>query len=128
MRNFLIEAKPGKPAPSQMHTQLLDQLAFTRDAVQVAYQQDAQEEFRIDRRSAGRAVGIFQFSRTTSKLMSRSLEKLEKRLLEKFNQLTTTLDKILKRLTDFEEEFKFLKEDLKRVKAVIRDKLGVSLD
>ena len=108
MRNFLIEAKPGKPAPSQMHTQLLDQLAFTRDAVQVADQQDAQEEFRIDRRSAGRAVGIFQFSRTTSKLMCRSMEKLEKRW--------------------FEEEFKFLKEDLKRVKAVIRDKLGVSLD
>jgi len=54
--------------------------------------------------------------------------KLEKRWLERFNQLTTTLDIILKRLTDFEEEFKFLKEDLKRVKAVTRDKLGVSLD
>jgi hypothetical protein len=61
MWNFLIEAKPGKPAPSQMNTQLLDQLAFTRDAVQVADQQDAQEEFRIDRRSAGLTVGIFQF-------------------------------------------------------------------
>lgn len=33
--------------------------------------------------------------------------KLEKRWLEKFNQLTTTLDKFLKRFTDFEEEFKF---------------------
>jgi len=52
IRNSLIEAKPGKPAPSQMHTQLLDQLAFTRDAVQAADQQNAQEEFRIDRRSA----------------------------------------------------------------------------
>ena len=60
--------------------------------------------------------------------MGRSMEKLEKRWLEESNQLTTTLDKFLKRLTDFEEEFKFLKEDLKRVKAVIRDKLGVSLD
>jgi len=48
MRNFLIEAEPSKPAPSQMHTQLLDQLSFTRDAVQLADQQDAQEEFRID--------------------------------------------------------------------------------
>jgi hypothetical protein len=36
--------------------------------------------------------------------------KLEKRWLERFNQLTTTLDKFLKRFTDFEEEFKFLKE------------------
>ena len=61
MRNFLIEAKPGKAAPSQMHTQLLDQLAFTGDAIQVADQQDAQEEFRIDRRSTSLAVGIFQF-------------------------------------------------------------------
>jgi len=48
MRNFLIEAEPSKPAPSQMHTQLLDQLSFTRDAVQLADQQDAQGEFRID--------------------------------------------------------------------------------
>jgi len=48
--------------------------------------------------------------------------------LRNSNQLTATLDKFLKRLTDLEEEFKFLKEDLKRVKAVIRDKLGVSLD
>ncbi len=56
------------------------------------------------------------------------MEKLEKRWPEKFNQLTTTLDKFLKRFTDFEEEFKFLTEDLKRVKAVTRDKLGVSLD
>ena len=60
--------------------------------------------------------------------MGRSMEKLEKRWFEEFNQLTTTLDKFLKRLTDFAEEFKFLKEDLKRVKAVIRDKLFVSLD
>ena len=53
--------------------------------------------------------------------------KLEKRWLEKFNQLATTLDKFLKRFTDFEEEFKF-SQDLKLVKAVTRDKLGVSLD
>jgi hypothetical protein len=30
--------------------------------------------------------------------------------------------------SDMEEEFTFMKEDLKRVKAVIREKLGVSLD
>jgi len=59
--------------------------------------------------------------------VDKRLEKLEKRWLEKFNQLTTTLDKFLKRLTDFEEVFKFLKEDLKHVKAVIREKLGISL-
>ena len=42
--------------------------------------------------------------------------------------LTKTLDKFLKRLTDIEEEFTFMKEDLKRVKAVLREKLGVTLD
>lgn len=90
---------------------------------------------RMRRRSSGSIEGLpialqesFSFSRTTSKLMCRSMEKLEKRWLEKFNQLTRTLDKFLNRLTDFEGKFKFLKEDLKRVKAVIRDKLGVSLD
>ncbi len=60
--------------------------------------------------------------------VDKRLEKLEKRWLEKFNQLTTTLDKFLKRLLDLEDELTFLKKDLNRVKAVIREKLGVSLD
>lgn len=56
------------------------------------------------------------------------LEKLEGRFMQKLDELITTLDKFLKRVTDVEEEFIFLKEDLRRVKAVIREKLGVSLD
>jgi len=36
--------------------------------------------------------------------------------------LTKTIDKFLQRLTDIEEEFTFMKEDLKRVKAVLREK------
>jgi hypothetical protein len=56
------------------------------------------------------------------------LEKLESRFMQKLDDLTTTLDKFLKRVTDVEDEFVFLKEDLRRVKAVIREKLGVSLD
>jgi hypothetical protein len=47
---------------------------------------------------------------------------------ESLDELTRTIDKFLKRLTDIEEEFTFMKEDLKRVKAVLREKLGVSLD
>jgi hypothetical protein len=35
------------------------------------------------------------------------MEKLEKRWLEKFNQLTRTLDKFLNRLTDFEGKLSF---------------------
>jgi hypothetical protein len=38
------------------------------------------------------------------------------------------IDKFLKRISDIEEEFVFMKEDLKRVKAVLREELGVSLD
>ncbi len=56
--------------------------------------------------------------------VNKRLDKLERQ----YDRLLTTLNKFLKRLTDFEDEFEFLKEDLKRVKAVIREKLGVSLD
>ena len=86
----------------------------------------------VDERFAAQKAFIKEeFALREVKILSavdRRLEKLEKRWLEKFNKLTTTLDKFLKRLTDFEEEFEFLKKDLKRVKAVIREKLGVSLD
>jgi hypothetical protein len=38
--------------------------------------------------------------------------------------LTKTLDKFLKRVSDIEEEFTFMKADLNRVKDVLRKKLG----
>jgi hypothetical protein len=53
---------------------------------------------------------------------------LEQSFANKLNELITTLDKFLKRVTDIEDEFTFMKEDLKRVKAVLREKLGVTLD
>ncbi len=52
----------------------------------------------------------------------------EGRFAKSLDELTKTIDKFLKRLTDIEEEFTFMKEDLKRVKAVLREKLGVALD
>ena len=60
MGNLLIETEPGKPAPGQVHLQLLDQFALTGNAIQIADQQDAQEEFRIDRGSTRIAVGVSQ--------------------------------------------------------------------
>ena len=60
MRNLLIEAQTGEPAPRQMHAQLLHQLAFAGDAVQIANQQNAQQKFGIDRRPSGFAVAVFQ--------------------------------------------------------------------
>src|SRR6202040_1026409 len=60
MGNLLIETEPGKPAPGQMHLQFLNQFALAGDAIQIADQQDAQQEVRIDRGSARIAVGVLQ--------------------------------------------------------------------
>lgn len=51
----------------------------------------------------------------------------DKRFTEALNRLTNTIDKLLKRAVDLEEEFTFMKADLNRVKAVLREKLGVTL-
>src|SRR5882762_6271453 len=56
----LIEAQTGKPAPGQMHAQLLHQLAFAGDAVQIADQQDAQCQLGTNRGPPGLAVALLQ--------------------------------------------------------------------
>jgi len=56
--------------------------------------------------------------------VNRRLSKLD----QQYERLLRTLNSFLKRVTDIEEEFTFMKEDLKRVKAVLREKLGVTLD
>lgn len=55
------------------------------------------------------------------------LRKMEFRINQKIDRLTTTLDKFLKRLTDIEDEFEMMKADINRMKKVIREKLGVEL-
>ena len=55
------------------------------------------------------------------------LSKMELRFDRKLDRLTNTLDKFLKRLTDIETEFDMMKADIKRVKKVIKEKLGVEL-
>ena len=45
----------------------------------------------------------------------------------KLDDLTTTLDKFLKRMTDMEDEFTMMRNDLNKVKKVIKEKLGVDL-
>ncbi|MDP2669209.1 MAG: hypothetical protein Q8P07_05255 [bacterium] len=46
-------------------------------------------------------------------------------LREQIQALTITLDKFLKRLTDHEEEFTILKSEMKQVKQILKEKLGV---
>jgi DNA anti-recombination protein RmuC len=60
--------------------------------------------------------------------VDKRFDKLEQRFLQKLNSLTNTLDHFLKRLMDTAEEFVLLKHDVNRIKAVLREKLGVSLD
>jgi hypothetical protein len=60
VRDLLIEAQPGEPAPRQVHTQLFHQFALAGDAVQIADQQNPQQQLRIDRRTSGVAIEILQ--------------------------------------------------------------------
>jgi len=60
MRNLLIEPQAGEPAPRQMHAQLFHELPLAGDAVQIANQQNAQQQLGIDRRPSGFAVAVFQ--------------------------------------------------------------------
>jgi hypothetical protein len=53
--------------------------------------------------------------------------KFEMRFNKKLDQLMTTLDRFLKRLTDSEDEFVILKKDVNQIKAVLKEKLGVNL-
>jgi len=59
--------------------------------------------------------------------LKRDMERMEFRINQKIDKLTTTLDKFLKRLTDMEDEFEMMKADINRMKKVIREKLGVEL-
>jgi hypothetical protein len=60
MRDLLIEAQAGKPAPGEMHSQFLDQLAFTCNAIQVADPEDAQQKLWINRWTARPAIAVLQ--------------------------------------------------------------------
>ena len=46
----------------------------------------------------------------------------------KLDKLTEMLDHFLKRLTDFDDEFTIVKSEVKRMKEVIKEKLGVDID
>ena len=60
--------------------------------------------------------------------MDKRLAKLEERFMQKLNGLTTTLEKFLQPMTDMKEEVAFMKHDVNRIKAVLREKLGVTID
>jgi len=60
--------------------------------------------------------------------LEKRIDKLEIRIDQKLDRLATILDNFLKRLTDTEDEFVFMKADVKKIKAVLKEKLGVDLE
>ena len=56
------------------------------------------------------------------------IEKEIKEIRHSINQLAITLDKFLKRLTDFDDEFQILKARLTKVEKILRDKMGMTID
>ena len=58
--------------------------------------------------------------------VDKKLVAMELRINQKFDKLTTTLDKFLKRLTDLEDEFEIMKHDISQLKKIIQEKLGVN--
>lgn len=61
-------------------------------------------------------------------VLRKRLEKTEMSVNQKIGKLTTSIDKFLKKATDLEDEFTLMKADIRRVKTVLREKLGVALD
>ena len=60
MRDLLIEPQTGEPSPRQVHAQFFYQFALTGDAVQIADQQNAQQQLRINRRPTRLTVAVLQ--------------------------------------------------------------------
>ena len=81
---------------------------------------DAQDK-RLEERFAAQNIAILT-------AVDKRLEKFENLFRDELSRPTNTLDKFIKRLTDTEEEFVFMKHDVNRIKAVLREKVGVALD
>ena len=60
--------------------------------------------------------------------IKKRLDLMEMRINQKIDRLMTTLDKFLKKITDMEDEFTFMKAEIKRIKSILQEKLGVTMD
>ncbi len=55
------------------------------------------------------------------------IKNLDLKFTEKLDKLITTLDNFLKLMTDIEDEFAMMRNNIKRIKKAIKDKLGLEL-
>lgn len=73
-----------------------------------------------------------QQTRTILSAVDFKLEKSKEEIKEEFrtemDKLASTLDKFLKRLTDFNDEFKIVKARLAKVEKILQERLGVVID
>jgi predicted nucleic acid-binding Zn-ribbon protein len=60
--------------------------------------------------------------------LEKKIAKLEIKMERRFDQLITTLDKFLKRLTDLEDEFTIMKAKIRKIEEVLKEKLGVEIE
>jgi len=112
------QTKEGSSILPQIEKLLTDQTAVILDAVD---EKLSKQDKRTDDKFVAQEIRLLA-------AMDERLQKLEERFDRKLDRLTNALERFLKRMTDMEDEFTFMKEDLKRVKAVLREKLGVILD
>ena len=79
---------------------LTDQTSVILKAMEEGFES---QDKRIEERFTAQNIAL-------AAAMDKRLEPMEKRFNEKLDRLTTTLDRFLKRMTDVEEEFTFMKK------------------
>jgi predicted nucleic acid-binding Zn-ribbon protein len=60
--------------------------------------------------------------------LEKKIAKLEIKMERRFDQLITTLDKFLKRLTDLEDEFTIIKAKIRKIEEVLKERFGVEIE
>ena len=71
-----------------------------------------------------------QYQGTILEGVDSKFQHLEKRMDsfdQKLDRLVTTLDYLLKRITDYEDELTLVKGDIKQIKKIIKEKLGIEI-
>ena len=61
-------------------------------------------------------------------VLDKRLEKTEENLKKEINNVQTLIDAYVKTQEDFKQEFTIIKEEMNRVKEILKEKLGVEVN
>ena len=61
-------------------------------------------------------------------VLDKRLEKTEENLKKEINNVQTLIDAYVKTQEDFKQEFAIIKEEMNRVKEILKEKLGVEVN